>query len=66
MEEAVAPRRPAGRNGLDPRSESAEVRDPCSCSAERRGGRTKRGAPGAPRRNLEVADFRRFRARDKD
>eukprot|EP00969_Alexandrium_andersonii_P328250 14505596-Alexandrium_andersonii.AAC.1 len=49
VEEAAAPEGP--RNGLVPRSDSAEVGHTLNCSSERR--------------NLGIADFRRFRARGK-
>eukprot|EP00969_Alexandrium_andersonii_P320599 14165098-Alexandrium_andersonii.AAC.1 len=57
---------PAGRDVLVLRSELANVVDHFSCSSGRRGRRAKRSAPYAQRRNLGVADVRRFRARDKD
>eukprot|EP00969_Alexandrium_andersonii_P279997 12377507-Alexandrium_andersonii.AAC.1 len=66
MEEAAASAGPQERNVLVRRWKSAEVGEQCNCSSGRRGRRAKRGAPGAHRRNLGVADIRQFRARDKD
>eukprot|EP00969_Alexandrium_andersonii_P219380 9689112-Alexandrium_andersonii.AAC.1 len=55
-----------GRSVLVQGLESAENRDPFSCSSGRRGRRAKRSALGAQRRNLKAPGFRRFQAMDKD
>eukprot|EP00969_Alexandrium_andersonii_P075983 3349635-Alexandrium_andersonii.AAC.1 len=43
-----------------------DVGDPFACGSVRQGRSAKRGAPGAQRRNLEVANSRRIPALGKD
>eukprot|EP00969_Alexandrium_andersonii_P076398 3368258-Alexandrium_andersonii.AAC.1 len=53
MEEAAAPSKPAGRNVLVPRSESADIGGPFSCSSGHRGRGAKRGVQSAIARSPE-------------